>query len=232
MSYMATQYGLELTQPEGLPYKLYRFSDPWAAPSNTSSVCTPVLFLPGNQGSYKQARTIGYWLLDNPSLGAGQCYTTYTVDFLEQWSVVSERVIRDQSRFVLDAIVHIRHKHKDMTLVIVGHSMGSVVARLALKDIDDYKLLSLRLVSLAAPMDRSPLSLDNRVGLDYSFPALKTVSFCGGSADVQIVPFPSTADWEQRCTETIPMVWSSSDHQGIVWAHQVIEHIGRLIHVL
>jgi alpha-beta hydrolase superfamily lysophospholipase len=158
-----------------------------------------------------------------------QCYTTYTVDFLEQWSVVSERAIQDQSQFVKLAIDHIKAAHGTNKLIMVGHSMGSVVARLALKDRDHT---TVTLLSLAAPLDKSPLSLDGRLGLDYSFRDIQYISICGGSSDIQIVPFAPSVDGRHQNTETIYMVWSSPDHQAIVWAHQVIEYLGRLIHSL
>lgn len=224
---MNTQYDLELTQARGLPYRLFRFSDPLRR-SRSHVACIPVLFLHGNQGSYKQARTIGYWLENNPaSMSKRQCYTTYTVDFLEQWSVVSERVIQNQSQFVKEVVSHIKAAHSTNKLIIVGHSMGSVVARLAFKE---GVHSNVTLVSLAAPLDKSPLSLDGRLGVDYSFPGIQNIIICGGSLDVQIVPFPTSVDGRHQNTETIPMVWASPDHQAIVWAHQVIEYLGRLIH--
>lgn len=227
MSFMSVSYDLELQQEIGLPYRLYRYSSPEDEPEDPYS-CKPVLFVPGNQGSYKQARSIGYWLATH---GADKCMTTYTADLLEQWSVVSDRTLLNQASFIQDAITWIRSKHQTDKLIIVGHSMGSVVARLAIHQVDESGSISL--VFLAAPMASPALDIDYRRLFAYTRDIVgQHVRVSGGHNDVQVLPVKEDPARNLIRSDKIPLVWSAPDHQAIVWVHQIIDHLGRLIYKL
>lgn len=150
---------------------------------------------------------------------------------LEQWSAISNRVLKEQGRFIEECIEYVSKRHKK-ELLIVAHSMGSVVARLALHERD------VPLISLAAPFDQPVLTFDSRDPIDYFIDETRSsrIFVSGGYADVQVLPptkrnhFP--ANIELLNTETLPMVWASPDHQAIVWAHPIVEYIGRLIQTI
>jgi len=231
---MHVDYTVELTQKLGLPYRLLQYYDESNEVDDPYG-CQPVLFIPGNQGSYKQSRTIGSWLaMHSYKLRNDRCYTVYSVDLLEQHSVLSNRVLQRQAEFItLDALPWIAEKHgKSRPLVVVAHSMGSLVARLALEQ--SSSKIPTTLISLAAPIDRSVLEIDGRVKLSYKtdIPNVKQIFMHGGHADIQIPSDRSPSSPAVLNTETIPMVWASPDHQAIVWVHHIVEYLGRYIHSL
>ncbi len=229
MSFMYVDYERELKADAGIPYSLHRYSDPFAKNPQVAS-CTPVIFAPGNQGSYKQSRTIGSWLANH--YDESHCYTTYAVDFLEQWSVVSNKTIRQQAEFLLSCIQHVQSKHKNKKLVIVAHSMGGIVAKLALAKthLDDVIL-----ITLATPQDKPALQVDPDLPINYeSLPNAKlTINISGGYRDIQVLPFGTEVSDKRinLAIDTMPLVWTSPDHQSILWAQPIIEHLGRLIHL-
>lgn len=223
MSYMFVHYEEVMRQPSGLPYRLLRFGH---QVENDEDRCVPLLFIPGNQGSYKQVRTIGARLLE---LGhTEQCYAIYTLDLLEQWSVVSSKTIHQQSQFTIKALEFIEKRHEPGA-ILVGHSMGSVVARVVLKTISR----KLPLISLAAPIDRPVLDIDSELDpTDYRLDSDDQMIFIsGGHSDIQVLPHGTHSIGNLRfmSTETIPLVWSSPDHQAVVWVHSIVRHIVSLI---
>lgn len=227
MSFMQVDYK-PISVNEQSKYSLYRYSHPRFS-DKFDSASIPVIFIPGNRGSYKQARTIGSWFAQHKSEGSYN-FTVYTLNLLEEFSVLSNKPLRDQSAFVKDAIEVVQSFHQGQQIVLVGHSMGGIVARLAFSSMESQEMV---LVTLAAPQTDSPLDIDDKYNIDYkSFEEPKsTINISGGWSDCQILPVgqlesPKMTDLN---VETIPMVWSSSHHQAIVWIHPVVEFICRKI---
>lgn len=138
----------------------------------------PLLFVPGNAGSYRQARSIGS-LAAAEALRQGKPAASrldiYTIDFEEDLSAFHGRTLLDQAEYVNDAIRFILalynqpdpdHPHPKSVLV-VGHSMGGFVAR-ALPALANYVPDSINtLVTLAAPHARPPLAFDASLARVY-----------------------------------------------------------------
>lgn len=91
----------------------------------------PVLFIPGNDGSHKQVRSLGSvayrkWQDENLSFN----FDFYSVDFNEELSAFMGDALKRQTAFVELAINKILSLYTNTkSVVLVGHSMGGIVAR-------------------------------------------------------------------------------------------------------
>ncbi|KAI9020547.1 GPI inositol-deacylase PGAP1-like protein, partial [Hyaloraphidium curvatum] len=150
----------------------------------------PVIFVPGNAGSYRQVRSLATesaseawnWtrsqegcrvLKDrNPEL-ALDCstyrprkLTFFALDFREELSAFRGTTLLDQAEYLNDALRFVQGLYLAVgarvppTVAIVAHSMGGIVARAAFT-LPNHSAGSVDLlVTLATPHARAPLALD------------------------------------------------------------------------
>ncbi|KAI8813605.1 PGAP1-like protein-domain-containing protein [Cladochytrium replicatum] len=95
----------------------------------------PVIFVPGNAGSYKQIRSLG-------SVSSVQFRDTktrlpkfdfFSIDTAEQFTAFSGSVLEDQSEYLNDVIRFVRSLYRNSpSVILVGHSMGGIVVRHAI----------------------------------------------------------------------------------------------------
>ncbi|KAJ9120760.1 hypothetical protein QFC22_002692 [Naganishia vaughanmartiniae] len=190
----------------------------------------PVLFIPGNAGSFKQVRSIA-------SSAAHQFYERnaqhgsmndaaediansadwqeldfFATDFNEEYSAFHSATLEDQSLYVSYAIQYILDMYPaaspaSQSIILVGHSMGGIVARHAVTRLTDPRVSTI--ITMSTPHLIPPVTfergmqvvydvieafwrsawLDRQFVVDSSeeehgLPVL--VSICGGSADTQI----------------------------------------------
>lgn len=143
----------------------------------------PVLFIPGNAGSYKQVRPIGAEAAtyfhdvlqhDQAVLNAGtRSLDFFTVDFNEEFTAFHGQAILDQAEYLNEAVAYIlslyhdpRRSERDPDLpdptsvIILGHSMGGIVARTMLV-MPNYQSNSINtIITMAAPHEKPPVSFD------------------------------------------------------------------------
>ncbi|KAL8711985.1 MAG: hypothetical protein Q9220_003681 [cf. Caloplaca sp. 1 TL-2023] len=143
----------------------------------------PVLFIPGNAGSYKQARslaseTVQYYYntvqQDKEALKAGSTSIDFfSVDFNEDFTAFHGQTLLDQAEYLNDAVAYIlslyhdpRRSQRDPALpdpsavILIGHSMGGIAARTMLI-MPNYQSNSINtIITISAPHARSPVSVD------------------------------------------------------------------------
>lgn len=230
---------------------------------------TPVLFIPGNAGSYKQVRPLGaesanYFqdtLQHDPSvLKRGvRNLDFFTVDFNEDFTAFHGQTLIDQAEYLNEAIRYILSLYLDprmtsrdaelpdpTSVMVVGHSMGGIVARTMLI-MPNYQAHSINtIITMSAPHARPPVSFDSEIVRVYDeineywrkayaqrwannnpLWHVTLISIAGGSLDT-VVPsdyaslesiVPDTHGFTVF-TSTIPTVWTSMDHQAILWCDQ------------
>lgn len=146
----------------------------------------PVLFIPGNAGSYKQVRPIAaeaatYFhdvLQHDPAvLAAGtRSLDFFTVDFNEEFTAFHGQAILDQAEYLNEAVAYILSlyhdprrsaRHADLpdptSVIVLGHSMGGIVARTMLV-MPNYQSNSINtIITMAAPHARPPVSFDAQI---------------------------------------------------------------------
>ncbi|KAF9969282.1 GPI inositol deacylase [Actinomortierella ambigua] len=232
----------------------------------------PVLFIPGNAGSKAQVRSIAkeatwyYYESVLANRGSGKTWLRpldfFTVDFNEEFSALHGHSLLEQAQYLNDAIAHILtlydHPARDPSLpkptsvLILGHSMGGVVAR-SLFTMKNYNHNSVNtIVTVATPHIVPPVALDFQISNVYSsIDSYWTNGFHGAEAPLQNVSLISIAGGNLDIivngdsgnihhivpqshgfsvfSSTIPHAWVGADHVAILWCNQVVKAIGKAL---
>eukprot|EP00066_Takifugu_rubripes_P021894 XP_011611160.1 PREDICTED: GPI inositol-deacylase isoform X1 [Takifugu rubripes] len=207
----------------------------------------PVLFLPGNAGSYKQARSLGSVALRKAeSMEGGLHFNVFTVDFNEELVALYGGSLLKQTHFLHESIKAILRLYKHLrtppqSVVVVGHSMGGVVAR-ALYTLPRFNpnLVSL-IITQASPHLAPVLSFDPYLLDFYSAVRQRWVnqanklrnvtvlSIGGGYRDYLVrsgltsLPCsPKDPNKLSLVATAVPRTWVSTDHLSIVWCKELV----------
>lgn len=238
----------------------------------------PVLFIPGNAGSYKQARCLASEAAqfyansiqqDVKALKEGMTSLDFfAVDFNEDFTAFHGQTLLDQAEYLNDAVAYIlslyhnpRRSQRDPNLpdpssvILVGHSMGGVVARTMLT-MSNYQSNSINtIVTMSAPHARPPVSVDADIVRaykdtnDYWRQAysqtwandnplwhVTLISIAGGGLDT-VIPsdyaslsslVPATHGFTVF-TSSIPDMWTGADHIQTTWCVQLMKATVRSI---
>lgn len=150
----------------------------------------PVLFLPGNAGSYRQVRSLAaeasrhYYDVvrhDDERHAAGtRSLDFFMVDFNEDMAAFHGQTLLDQAEYVNEAISYILSLYHDprrtrrdpglpdpSAVILIGHSMGGIVARTALT-MANYQANSVNtIITMSAPHAKPPVSFDSDIVHTY-----------------------------------------------------------------
>ncbi len=143
----------------------------------------PVLFIPGNAGSFKQVRPLGAEAAqyfrdsiqhDLAALKEGtRSIDFFTVDFNEDLTAFHGQTMLDQAEYLNEAVAYILSLYHDprrsardpdlpdpSSVILIGHSMGGIVARTMLT-MPNYQSNSINtIITMSAPHARAPVSFD------------------------------------------------------------------------
>lgn len=138
---------------------------------------TPVIFIPGNAGSYRQVRSIASLAAEiSFSSQSSSKLDFYTMDFQEDFTAFHGRTLLDQAEYVNDAIKYILKLYDKespdiphpKSVIIIGHSMGGFIAR-SLVVLNNYVPESINtIVTLATPHIMPPLTFDSEMTEIYT----------------------------------------------------------------
>uniref|UniRef100_A0A6P7GD64 GPI inositol-deacylase n=1 Tax=Diabrotica virgifera virgifera TaxID=50390 RepID=A0A6P7GD64_DIAVI len=203
----------------------------------------PVLFIPGNAGSHKQVRSLSSvalrkWMNSRTSYH----FDYFAVDLNEEYSGLYGPLLFDQLRYVNASLYRILELYADRqkppeSVVVVGHSMGGIIAMKLLSELEQPELISV-LITLASPLKRAAMSLDYHMNkfyegiFDEDFSATTVVSLAGGYKDILMHPhFTKRQNNEiiHVSTSHIPMSWTESNHVQILWCKQVVMALNRAL---
>uniref|UniRef100_A0A672NPT8 GPI inositol-deacylase n=1 Tax=Sinocyclocheilus grahami TaxID=75366 RepID=A0A672NPT8_SINGR len=256
MTYMFEypEYRVSITLPRRVArqypsYGLYVYGEGAYAQESRGLKLTgaPVLFLPGNAGSYKQARSLGSVALRKAeNLDRRIHMNVFTIDFNEELVALYGGSLRRQTQFLYESIKAILRLYKDRPdpptgVALVGHSMGGVVAR-ALFTLARFnpRLVSL-IITQASPHQAPVLSLDPYIQEFYSrvrhrwatsaedLRNVTVLSVGGGYLDFQVrsgltalsCPIDDLNKMSVVAT-AVPRSWVSTDHISIVWCKELV----------
>lgn len=210
----------------------------------------PVLFVPGNAGSYQQVRSLASTCIRRQlqSIDALK-FVFYTIDFGGQLSGLDGQLIDDQTQFVHQSLKQIQAMHLSNNdgIILIGHSVGGFICKLLLTTANfDFKLVRL-LISLAGPLNKPYLSFDSKMHqlyaktnafwlnrTDQHLENMLSISISGGSFD-RLVPTHLSMDPQfdlSVTTDSIKDVWLSTDHVSITWCRELMFKLARLLSAL
>lgn len=229
----------------------------------------PVLFIPGNAGSFKQVRSIAATCSELYFSSEGEIKNPYrrnldffAADFNEDFTAFHGRTMLDQAEYLNDAIKYILSMYEKSysyegptptSIIILGHSMGGVVARI-LPTLQNHVPGSIQsIITLSSPHATSPVTFDGDILKIYertndfwrsqflnrdSFMSqnVSLISLTGGILD-STLPADYTAienivpleNGFTTFSTGIRDVWTPIDHLAIVWCDQLREVIGRFL---
>ncbi|NXN71212.1 PGAP1 deacylase, partial [Himantopus himantopus] len=230
-------------------YELYLYGEGNYAEENKNLLLTgiPVLFLPGNAGSYKQVRSLGSIALRKAEdVDFKYHFNFFSVNFNEELVALYGGSLQRQTKFVHECIKVILKLYRDRefaptSVAIVGHSMGGLVAR-ALLTLKNFKpeLINLLItqatphVAPVMPLDKYLTDFYTAVNNHWILKAqdlrnLTTLSVAGGFRDYQVrsglafLPRLSQHDSALSVVSSaVPRAWASTDHLSIVWCKELI----------
>ncbi|KAH7105481.1 PGAP1-domain-containing protein [Auriculariales sp. MPI-PUGE-AT-0066] len=253
MSYMWPSYILQTAFDKSWTsyasrYSLWLYREAgWDAPDKLRGV--PVLFVPGNAGSSRQARSIASSATHQYFTSKGVRSSTFathykpldvfTAEFNEDLSALHGPTLVAQSRFVSDAVKFIlSHYDPGTQIILMGHSMGGIVAMSLLPSPNISAI-----ITMSTPHSLPPARLDRRIedifaASWHATAQSKTpvISICGGATDSMIPSescyLPNIASDAQAYRRTVftsgmEGVWTGVGHQSMVWCHQVRWHVAR-----
>lgn len=192
----------------------------------------------------------------------------FTADFNEDITAFHGQTMLDQAEYLNDAVAYVLSLYHDpksprrdldqpdpTSVIIIGHSMGGIVARTMLT-LPNYQANSINtIITLSSPHARAPVSFDEDVVTTYKkingywrdsysqtwatdnpLSHVTLISLAGGGLDT-IVPsdYASLASLVPAShgftvfTSTIPNVWTGCDHLAILWCDQLRKVIAKAL---
>lgn len=198
---------------------------------------TPILFIPGNAGSYNQGRSLASLASDNTQ------FDWFLVHFDEDLSAFHGKTLLDEARYVNDAIAFILNLYEQRSgnssipssVIVIGHSMGGVAAR-TLVTLDNYVPNSVNtIITLSTPHAYPPITFDRDITQLYDLVGrwwrykpdnveIALVSIAGGHKDLLVLPDMTVIDslgGISAFSYEIPNVGLGIDHLAIVWCAEL-----------
>ncbi|CAG2114631.1 unnamed protein product, partial [Medioppia subpectinata] len=212
----------------------------------------PVVFVPGNGGSFKQVRSLGSVALRMSDKYSTFHFNYFTIDFNEEYSGVNSFQLQSQTLFLKESLIKImdlyEKKGRNVSLVLIGHSIGGLIIRslLSLPEFDPYVHRVDLVITLATPHKSPVVPIDSRMTSFYNdveeywatnrdnFRHMNVISIGGGFNDKLVRSHLTKLNDDHPndltvVSTAIDDVWVSTDHLCIVWCKQLTLKITRLL---
>lgn len=187
----------------------------------------------------------------------------FTVDLNGDFSAFHGQLLQDQAHYANEVITYILSLYADSdnpdptlskptSVLIIGHSMGGIVAR-SIFTTDNYIQGSVHaILTVATPHMIPPIALDDKISAAYDrieefwthgfhtphspLANVSLVSIMGGNLDITVNSdsgnihhlVPQSHGFSVF-TSSIPHAWVGTDHLSILWCNQVAVAIGKAL---
>jgi len=203
------------------------------APAAEAPAHAAVLFVPGNAGAHTQAKSLAA-----EAAKAGLPLDFYAVGLGAELVAFRGQLLARQARFVRRAVDTLRRlRGEEGRLLAVGHSMGGLALRAALRGGGGAELLLTLGTPNAAPVVATEASLPAfYAALARSAPgAVPVLSVAGGERDIQVpehlCELPDGAESRALSlgAQGIRGVRGSVDHQCLSWCLPLAHRLNELL---
>ncbi|XP_046355046.2 GPI inositol-deacylase-like [Haliotis rufescens] len=208
----------------------------------------PVLFIPGNAGSYRQVRSLASVALRKAESSRSKFeFNYFSVNLNEELVGLFGGLIQDQTEFVHECIKLILTFYAGApkpptSVILVGHSMGGLLAR-ALFTLPTFDpSLVTTIITQATPHQAPAIAIDNvlssfydeintywRLHANSTLRDVTVVSTGGGYRDILVRNGLTTLKGVvsqdrgvSTSTMSVPKAWVSTDHLCAVWCRQMV----------
>ncbi|VDN97448.1 unnamed protein product [Rodentolepis nana] len=214
-------------------------------------VTLPVLFIPGSQGDINQIRSIAsiaseLYLINKLNFS----FEFFSLNFFEDSSAVSTEILERQSKCVASLIpfIYSLFSKKPAPILIIGHSMGGLVAHHALSSATFDPSLVNTVITIASPLKSPVISLGYNLQSFYTrvhdfwkkealhpkYSHITYLSITGGVSDHLVwdglgtLGLPADRAFHLP-TQAVNRVWLTCDHLCILWCRQLLMQIDKAI---
>jgi hypothetical protein len=199
---------------------------------------TPVLFVPGHLGHSKQARSLGRHLVA-ATASSDLELDLFALDFGEELTALHGALAHRQSLFLLRAMEAVRQLYADpqaVRIILVAHSYGGIVSRLAMGNPSFERGSVSDLLTLGTPHagggclgDATMQELHRRVVEEPLPEGVAVISIGGGAADGLVTPALCDAGQGPRIasatSSAVAGVGFGIDHKALLWCKQLLERV-------
>ena len=250
MSYMyeLPQY-IKLSKPEHYKYNLFVYGEGPLSESLKKGQFNgiPVLFIPGNAGSFRQVRSLASVALRKAIEESKykKHFDYFSADFGEEYSALYGGTLEEQADFVRDcvkAILDLYDQKKQSSVILIGHSVGGLIAKALFTQDFDPTLVN-NIITLATPHTMPVVNTDPHIDQFYrkidafwnastsTLDHIALVSIGGGIKDVQVRPGLTWSQYADINVQTTAAsgIWVSADHRCIVWCKQLVLALNRAL---
>ena len=264
MTYMWPNY-VRVDVPEGVgPYALYRYVESRhhymhklqmeAHELPASKDAWPVLFMPGSGGHSRQVRSLASECARRELQLGKRMFDWYALHFNEEKSALDGRLLFRELQHALATVrelsrMYPQHGQHGSKLIVIGHSMGGVVAQAMLNELNkDQGPWIHALITLASPHARPPLPWQPAVNRFYakldptvtkkSLSQTFFLALAGGYRDELVheklvqVETDQTATTVALSVEEMEGIALSPDHKSILWCNQLVKAITKVLEEL
>ncbi|XP_065353841.1 GPI inositol-deacylase [Cloeon dipterum] len=204
----------------------------------------PVLFVPGNSGSYKQVRSLASVALRKARDSRSPFhFNFFTADLNEEHSALFGGVLSEQTRFISICInrilsLYAKNRNVPQSVLLFGHSMGGMVAKGVFLEPTFVPGSVNTVLTLATPHASPVMMLDPYVASYYQ--KVNTfwevgdsnrllVSVGGGHRDLLVRSGLTLQGNISTLSTAVPAVWVSADHLCILWCKQLVLSLARAL---
>ncbi|KAI2797700.1 GPI inositol-deacylase [Blomia tropicalis] len=211
----------------------------------------PVLFVPGNGGSYKQTRSLASVSLVMSYSSRSAYFNYFSVDYDEELSAFIGYKLEYQTKFLylsIKKIVQLYHHSPKTKLILIGHSIGGILIKALfskpyfrpyLEKVAVVFTLATPHIAPAIPFDMKIVNFYSETNSQFSlyrhlnYSHINFVSMGGSTNDKLIrsdmIPIDTGYKYDRSIlTTAIDDVWASADHLCIVWCRQLMVKLNNI----
>ncbi|XP_060536701.1 GPI inositol-deacylase isoform X2 [Cylas formicarius] len=203
----------------------------------------PILFVPGNSGSYQQVRSLASVALRKALNSRTNYHFDYfTVNFNSEYSAVYGPLLNCQLEYVNHSIYRVlelygKNANGAKQVILIGHSIGGVIAEKVLSLLPIGSNVVPMVITLAAPFQRPLIIFDKYLEDFYwmyqnSHDNTNIFSIAGGFSDFLIPSYLTELNDNHSIhlvTTNIPRSWIEAGHVQIVWCKQTVLALNRAL---